>query len=136
MSDPPFPEKGILWRKWSAETAQAIAQAIAQKARPVLVFVADPDPRVFPFLREIFKAMPRNARLRETLLDDFIALYLEKNSLPDEVGLYGAGADYHIAILSPSGLTPLVTFGLKDRSPPDIVAGIVAAFEGLRPVWI
>jgi hypothetical protein len=51
-----FPEDGILWRDWSDETLRAIDE----KKWPVLLFVADPDPRVWPFLREVFKEMPAN----------------------------------------------------------------------------
>ena len=32
-----------------------------------MLFVADPDPLVWPFLHETFKAMPTDARLRELL---------------------------------------------------------------------
>ena len=48
-----FPDGGILWRGWNEETLRLVQQ----RERPVLLFVADPDPLVWPFLREAFKAL-------------------------------------------------------------------------------
>ena len=59
ITEKDFPDKGILWRGWDDDTLRIIQE----KNRPVLLFVADTDPFVWPFLREIFKAMPANARL-------------------------------------------------------------------------
>jgi hypothetical protein len=53
-----FPEACILWQRWSAATEAELAQ----RDRPVLLFVADPEPMVFMFLRAIFQAMSANAR--------------------------------------------------------------------------
>src|SRR5260370_41676785 len=63
MSTPEFPEKGILWRGWNDETLSIINE----KNRPVLLVVADPNPLVWPFLREILKEMPNNTKLRNLL---------------------------------------------------------------------
>ena len=54
------PDEGILWRGWD----EATLGFIAEKSRPVFLFVADRDPTIAPFLRELFRAMPRNAKLR------------------------------------------------------------------------
>ena len=133
MSTADFPDAGIRWHRWSEETVKAILE----KNRPVLLFVADSDGTVYPFLREILRAMPRNARLRELLHRDFMALCVEKAEIPgNEVGLADAGRRYHIAILSPSGLTPLVTFSLTRKTPTDTVREIVEVLEKLLASWI
>lgn len=131
MSTPRFPEEGILWRGWSDETLKAIDE----KKRPVLLFVADPDPLVWPFLREIFKEMPANARLRTLLHDFYPALYIEANALPPLLEALGAGSSYHIAILSPYGLTPMLTIDVVSGRPASVVDEIVAALERLLVVW-
>ncbi len=74
--------------------------------RPILLFVADPDPMVFPFLRGIFQAMPANTRLRDLLHVEFPAHYVEAGAIPEAFAAFGAGRQYHIALLSPYGLTP------------------------------
>jgi hypothetical protein len=51
--------------------------------------------------------MPANARLRELLLGEFPALYVEAGSIPEALSAFGAGRQYHIAVLSPHGLNPL-----------------------------
>lgn len=63
MSASEFPDKGILWLKWN----DATLRVINEKQRPILLFVADKDPFVWPFLREIFKLMPANMKLRALL---------------------------------------------------------------------
>jgi hypothetical protein len=125
-----FPDKGILWRRWNDETLQLIAD----RQRPVLLFVADPDPLVWPFLRELFTAMPANARLRELLHDFYVALFIEARSLPEDLKAFGAGSRYHVAVLSPSGLTPLVTVDVR-RQPQEVVATILDVLERLVDVW-
>lgn len=106
MATPPefsdFPDAGIVWRKWNAETEAELAK----RARPILLFVADPDPMVFPFLRAIFQAMPANTRLRDLLHVEFPALYVEAGAIPEAFAAFGAGRQYHIAVLSPYGLNP------------------------------
>ena len=110
MATPPdlsdFPDAGIVWLKWNAATEAALAQ----RERPILLFVADPDPMVFPFLRAVFQALPKNTRLRDLLHDEFPALYVEAAAIPEALSAYGAGRQYHIAVLSPYGLNPLVVF--------------------------
>ena len=73
ITDKDFPDKGILWRGWNDDTLRIIQE----KNRPVLVFVADTDPFVWPFLREIFKAMPANVRLRQLLNDYYSAMFIK-----------------------------------------------------------
>jgi hypothetical protein len=131
MSDPNFPDGGILWRGWNEDTVDIIKA----RDKPVLLFVADPDPLVFPFLREIFREMPKNARLRALLHETFVALYIEAAALPDELKLPGAGTDYHVAVLSPYGMTPLVTFAVVTGKPADLVAEIVLVLERLLETW-
>jgi hypothetical protein len=131
MPTPRFPEEGILWRGWSDETLKAIDE----KKRPVLLFVADPDPLVSPFLREIFKEMPTNARLRALLHEFYLALYIEANALPELLKELGAGSRYHIAILSPYGLTPMITFDAISGKPASVVDEIVVVLERLLDAW-
>jgi hypothetical protein len=126
-----FPAAGILWQKWE-ETTEA---ELARRNRPVLLFVADPDPVVFPFLRAIFEAMPKNERLRHLLHAEFPALYVESRSTPEALSAYGAGSRYHIAILSPHGLNPMVVFDITVGDPTALVTELVAVLERLLPVW-
>lgn len=126
-----FPEQGILWRGWNEETLGIIAE----KNWPVLLFVADPDPVVWPFLREIFKAMPANARLRALLSESFPALFIKADEVPEELKDLGAGSRYHIAVLSPSGLTPLVTVNPVNGDPAAVVSEIVRILERLADAW-
>jgi hypothetical protein len=131
MSAPEFPEQGILWRGWNEETLRIINE----KEKPVLLFVADGDPTVWPFLREIFKEMPGNARLRTLLHDVYPALFIKADELPGELKLLGAGSRYHIAVLSPYGLTPIVTFDAVTGRPSELVAEIAAVLERLKDAW-
>jgi hypothetical protein len=131
MAQTDFPDGGILWRGWNADTVDIIKE----RDKPVLLFVADPDPLVFPFLREIFREMPKNARLRALLHETYVALYVEAAALPDELKLPGAGHDYHLAVLSPYGMTPLVTFDVVTGKPADLVAEIVLVLERLLETW-
>jgi hypothetical protein len=125
-----FPDKGILWRGWDDDTLRIIQE----KNRPVLLFVADTDPFVWPFLRETFKAMPANARLRELLNDFYSALFIKADSIPPDLKALGAGSTYHIAVLSPYGLTPMVTIEIQ-RSPDEVVRTIVEILERLVDAW-
>ena len=131
MPAPEFPDSGILWRGWNEETVKIIKE----KDRPVLLFVADPDPLVFPFLREIFREMPKNARLRALLRETYVAVYVEAAALPQELKLPGAGETYHVAVLSPYGMTPLVTFAVVTGRPAELVDEIVRVLERLRETW-
>jgi hypothetical protein len=128
---PHFPEEGILWRGWNDETLRDIAE----RARPVLLFVADADPIVWPFLREIFKAMPANATLRSLLYAAFVPLFIKADALAEELKALGAGSRYHIAILSPYGLTPMVTFDPIQGDPTAAVDNITKTLERLTAAW-
>ena len=131
VSPSEFPDNGILWRGWD----DATLGIINEKQRPVLLFVADSDPAVWPFLREIFKAMPANAKLRTLLHDSYPALYIEADALPEELKALGAGSRYHIAILSPYGLTPIVTIDPVRGKPAEVINEIVLILERLLTVW-
>ena len=131
MSTPQFPDEGILWREWSDETLKAIDE----RKWPVLLFVADPDPLVWPFLREIFKEMPANAKLRALLHESIPALFIKLDALPPMLKELGAGSRYHIAVLSPYGLTPLVTIDPMAGKPAEVVNEIVRILERLGDVW-
>src|SRR5215469_8409715 len=114
-----FPDDGILWRGWNEETLRLIAE----RGRPALLFVADPDPLVAPFLRETFKAMPANARLRELLREFYTPLFIEAPTLPDDLKAFGAGSRYHVAVLSPYGFTPIAWVNVQ-RTPEEVIATI------------
>jgi hypothetical protein len=131
VSQSEFPGKGILWRGWNDETLSIINE----KQRPVLLFVADADPVVWPFLREIFKEMPRNDRLRHLLHESCPTLYIEADALPEQLKALGAGSGYYIAILSPYGLTPLVTIDPIRGRPSEVVDEIVIVLERLLEAW-
>jgi hypothetical protein len=122
QDDPQFPAGGILWRGWIDETLRLIAE----RGQPVLLFIADPDPFVWPFLREIFKAMPANTTLRELLHETCTPLFIKVDELPIELNVLGAGSLYHIAILSPYGFTPMVTFNPVHGKPAEVVSEIAA----------
>jgi hypothetical protein len=126
-----FPDQGILWRGWNDETLRLIRE----KDVPVLLFVADPDPMLSPFLKVVFETMPGNARLRDLLHERHPALFLEADALPEELKLLGAGSRFHIAVLSPSGLTPMVTIDPSGGTPATIVDEIVRVLERLDDVW-
>jgi hypothetical protein len=131
MATPEFPEGGILWRGWSDDTLRLIAE----RDKPVLLFVANPDPTVWPFLRETFKAMPTNEKLRQLLHDGCPALFLKADELPEELSALGAGGRYNIAVLSPSGLTPMATIDSIAGNPADVVDQIVAVLERILATW-
>jgi hypothetical protein len=131
MSTHEFPDEGILWRGWSDETLRHIEE----KQRPVLLFVPDLDPFVWPFLRETLREMPANARLRTLLHEFFPALFIKVDDLPEALRALGAGSRYHIAILSPYGLTPMVTIDPMRGKPAEVVNEIVAILERLLEVW-
>ncbi len=131
MSASEFPDKGILWLKWN----DATLRVINEKQRPILLFVADKDPFVWPFLREIFKLMPANMKLRALLHESYPALYIETDELPEDLKALGAGSRYHIAILSPHGLTPMVTIDPVSGKPAEVIDEIVLILERLLDVW-
>jgi hypothetical protein len=49
--------------------------------------------------------------------------------------MLGAGSRYHIAVLSPYGLTPMVTFNPASGSPFKVVNEIVRVLERLVEAW-
>src|SRR5262249_37456106 len=125
-----FLEGGILWSGWNEETLRLIAE----RERPVLLFVADSDPLVSPFLRETFKAMPADERLRELLHEFYTPLFIEAAALPDDRKAFGAGSRYHVAVLSPYGFTPIAWVNVQ-RSPEEVIASIVDTLEKLADAW-
>ena len=127
---PELPESGILWRGWNEETIRLVQE----RARPVLLFVADPDALVWPFLRETFKAMPADARLRALLHEFYTPLYIEARSLPEDLKAFGAGSRYHVAVLSPYGFTPLVWVNVL-RAPQEVIATIADTLERMQDSW-
>jgi hypothetical protein len=96
----------------------------------------DTDPVVWPFLRETFKEMPHNARLCELLHSQCVALYLEAETLPRDLQELGAGSRYHIAVLSPAGLSPLVTIDPTGGTPGQVVEHVTVALERILEHWI
>jgi hypothetical protein len=131
MSSLEFPEKGILWRDWNDETLAIIRE----KNRPVLLFVVDSDPLVALFLKAIFKAMPGNEKLRGLLHEFFPAVFIKADALPADLKLLGAGNAFHIAVLSPAGFTPMITFDPVSGNPEKMVDEIVRVLERLHEVW-
>jgi hypothetical protein len=125
-----FPKDGILWRSYDAAIA-----LLDKKARPVLVFVIDCDGTCWPFLREIFGAMPKNGKLRNLLDGPCAAMLLQADSIPEYMLEQGAGSDYHIAILSPAGLTPLKTFNYVTAKPEVLVERIADSIEAIASIW-
>jgi hypothetical protein len=100
-----------------------------------LLFVADPASLVAPFLKAIFKAMPGNEKLRDLLHEFFPAVFIEADSLPEDLRSFGAGNGFHIAVLSPTGFNPMITFDPVSGSPEKVVDEIVMDLERLRRVW-
>ena len=131
MSPSEFPDKGILWRGWDDTTLSIISE----RQRPVLLFVADTDPAIWPFLREVLREMPANAKLRGLLHESCPALFIKAEELPEDLKALGAGSRYHIAILSPHGLTPIVTIDPVTGKPTAVVDEIVLILERLLAVW-
>ena len=63
------------------------------------------------------------------------ALYIEADAVPEELKALGAGSGYHIAVLSPYGLTPLVTIDPVGGNPSEVVNEIVVILERLLEMW-
>jgi hypothetical protein len=125
-----YRDRGILWLRYDDTTLDFIAK----KGRPVFVFVADRDPLIAPALSALLRAMPHNARLRDLLHAEFPALFLEAGDVPDDLASLGAGSAYHVAVLSPAGLTPLVTIDVL-RETNAVVDRIVEVLEALVGIW-
>ena len=78
--------------------------------------------------------MPANTKLRALLRESYPAVYIEADALPEELKELGAGRGYHIAILSPYGLTPIVTIDPVSGKPAEVVSEIVSILERLLTV--
>lgn len=130
MSKSEFPKDGILWQSYDATIT-----LLNERTRPVLAFVLDYDGICWPFLREIFRAMPKNQNLRNLLDGPCAAMLLKADSMPEYMATLGAGSNYHIAILSPAGLTPMASFDYVTAEPEALVERIVSAIEAIAPFW-
>ena len=100
-----------------------------------MLFVLDRTPAVWPWLKQIFEDMPADARLRELLRRPYVGLLIEADAIPEELKALGAGSRYHIAVLSPYGLTPMVIIDPTSGTPADVIGRIVAVLERLIGVW-
>jgi hypothetical protein len=129
--EPVFPKEGILWHDWNEVTEKLIQE----RNRPVLLFVANPDPTVSPFLKGVLGAMPANAKLRGLLHNYYIGLMIRVDSLPELFRALGAGSRYNLAILSPAGLTPLAVIDPAGGKPGEIVETITAVLEKLKEIY-
>ncbi len=68
---PEFPKDGILWHEWNDDTLGTIEE----RDRPVVLFVANPDPVIAPFLQGVLLSHAFELeRLRNLLHDYYIAL--------------------------------------------------------------
>jgi len=130
-SDAQFPKDGILWHEWN----DATRKLIADRNRPVLLFVANQDGMVWPFLRGVFQEMPLNAKLRELLNGYFIGLLMKGGEVPEYFRDLGAGGRFNIAILSPAGLTPMATIDPSKGKPKEIVGTILKVLENLQKTY-
>jgi hypothetical protein len=129
---PDFPDNGILWLRWD----EATLDFIAQKNRPVFLFVGDSDPTIAPYLRALLRAMPKNAKLRGLLHEQFPALFIEATAaVPEELAAFGARETFHVAVLSPAGLTPLWTIDPIHDNADEVVDRIAQGLDGLVGIW-
>ena len=126
------PKDGILWRSYDETIA-----LWKERPRPIFAFVLDKSGICWPFLREIFKAMPKNEKLRSVLNGPCIPMLLRADSLPEymkELGTLGAGDGYHIAILGPSDMLPTLKFDFVTGDPEALVEKIASALKAVAPV--
>lgn len=123
-------DEGIVWRSF-----EDTAALMDERTRPVLAFVLDTDGTRWPFLREILRAMPKNARLRELLAGPCAAMLVRADAIHSELAMLGAGSAYHVAVLSPSGFTPMVTFNHMTSKPDALVDEIARVLDKLAPNW-
>ena len=56
-------------------------------------------------------------------------MFIEVDSIPPDLKALGAGSNYHIAVLSPHGLTPMVTIDPVSGKPAEVVSRIVLILE-------
>lgn len=123
-------KSGILWQGYNKTIS-----LLKETSRPVLLFVQDEDPANWPFLREIFRAMPKNQKLRELLAGPSVAMLLKPSEIPEGLSMVGAGTSYHIAILSPVGFTPIATFHHTTGDPEALVESIAADLNRITATW-
>jgi hypothetical protein len=105
---PELRDAGIIWKDYNQTL-----QLLKENPRPIFAFVLDEDGTRWPFLREIFRALPQNKKLRELLDGPCVPMLLKSDALPpylEELATLGPVKGYHIAILSPAGFTPLRSF--------------------------
>ncbi len=122
-----FPDDGVAWLRWEPE----VEADLVEKGAPILLFIADPMDPLLSLHAAIFRAIPKNARLRKLLHEQFSALYIEMSDVREEERAMGAGDRYHIAIVSPYGFNPLVTFDPTRGKPDEIVAEIAHVLEAI-----
>ena len=79
--------------------------------------------------------MTKNEKLRSLLNGPCAAMLLEVDSMPEYMGDPGAGSDYHIAILSPAGLTAMRIFNYVAGEPEALVEKTASALEAIAPLW-
>ncbi len=125
-----FPKDSILWRGYDDTV-----RLLNEKTRPVLAFVIDYDGTRWPFLREILRVMPKNEKLCSLLNGPCAAMLLEVNSMPEYMAALGAGRDYHIAVLSPAGLTPMTIVNYVTGKPEALVEEIAKGLEMIASRW-
>ncbi len=126
---PDYRDRGILWLRCDDDALDAIAL----KGQPVLLFVGNTESAATPALRALLKAMPQNERLRDLLYRHYSALFIEAGAdVPDE---FEHLRDYQVAILSPIGLTPLLTIDPARGTADEVVEHMVDVLEHLRGIW-
>jgi len=129
METPDYRDRGILWLRCDDSSLDAIAA----KGQPVFLFVGNTDSVATPALRALLKAIPQNARLRDLLHEHFSPLFIEAGAdVPDDFQHLRA---YEVAVLSPVGLTPIVTIDPTLGTADEVVDRIVEVLEQLRGIW-
>lgn len=124
--------EGINWLEWNDETEELLNE----RWMPIFIFVDDPDnAAVAPFLREISNALEKDAKILGLLKETFPALRVHANSLPEYLAFLREAFYYHIAVLSPSGFTPLITFEPIGGDIKELITEIGKALEAIRDTW-
>ena len=62
-------------------------------------------------------------------------MLVKADAVPQRLKELGAGSRYHIAVLSPYGLTPMVTIDPVSGKPAEVVNKIVLILERLIDIW-
>ena len=128
-----LPNDGIIWRSYDQTL-----RLVKENPRPVLAFVLDDDGTCWPFLREIFRVLPQNEQMRELLNGPCVPMLLKADALPpylQELATLGPVKGYHIAILSPAGLTPIRIFDYVTGNPEALVGEIAHTLEQVVRIW-